>query len=82
MNKDYNDLIAIFSDLNNYIITGLNLTLKEVKSKINSLFWHISDFYTVECNCKNIKEDMNICDKNGIIFIPYLGMLMRDIIFF
>ena len=81
-NKDYNDLIAIFSALNNYIITGLNLTLKEVKSKTNSLFRQISDFCTVEGNYKNIREDMNNCDKNGIIFIPYLGMLMRDINFF
>ena len=25
---------------------------------------------------------MNNCEKNGIIFVPYLGMLMRDINFF
>ena len=81
-NKDYNDLIAIFSALNNYIITGLNLTLKEVKSRTNSIFKQISDFCTVEGNYKKIREDMNICDKGGIIFIPYLGMLMRDINFF
>ena len=81
-NKDYNDLIAIFSALNNYIITGLKLTLKEVRSRTNNLFRQISDFCTVEGNYKNIREDMNICDKNGIIFIPYLGMLMRDINFF
>ena len=81
-NKDYNDLIAIFSALNNYIITGLNLTLKEVKSKTNSLFRQISDFCTVEGNYKKIREDMNNCDNANIIFIPYLGMLMRDINFF
>ena len=80
-NNDYNDLIAIFSALNNYIITGLNLTLKEVKSKTNNLFRQISDFCTVEGNYKKIREDMNNCDKANIIFIPYLGMLMRDINF-
>ena len=81
-NKDYNDLIAIFSALNNYIITGLNLTLKEVKGKINNILKQICDFCTVEGNYKNIREDMNDCEKRGIIFVPYLGMLMRDINFF
>ena len=80
-NKDYNDLIAIFSALNNYVITGLKLTLKEVKSRTNNLFRQISEFCTVEGNYKNIREDMNNCEKTGEIFIPYLGMLMRDINF-
>ena len=80
-NKDYNDLIAIFSALNNYIITGLRLTLKEVKGRTNTLFKQLGEFCTVEGNYKNIREDMNNCDKIGEIFIPYLGMLMRDINF-
>ena len=80
-NKDYNDLIAIFSALNNYIITGLRLTLKEVKGRTNTLFRQLGEFCTVEGNYKNIREDMNNCDKTGEIFIPYLGMLMRDINF-
>ena len=46
-----------FPALNNYIITGLNLTLKEVKSKTNSLFRQISDFCTVEGNYKKIREE-------------------------
>ena len=81
-NKDYNDLIAIFSALNHYVITGLQLTLKEVRSRANSIFRNISDFCSVEGNYRKIREDMNNCDKNGIVYIPYLGMLMRDINFF
>ena len=81
-NKDYNDLIAIFSAFNHYIITGLKLTLKELKTRTNSLLNKIRSFCTVEGNYKKIREDMDICDKNGEIFIPYLGMLLRDINFF
>ena len=81
-NKDYNDLIAIFSAFNHYIITGLKLTLKEVKTKTNSLLNKIKHFCTVEGNYRKIREDMDNCDKNGEIFIPYLGMLLRDINFF
>ena len=81
-NKDYNDLIAIFSALNNYIITGLKMTLKEVKGRINSTFKQICNFCSVEGNYKYIREDMDNCEKTGEVFIPYLGMLMRDINFF
>lgn len=81
-NKDYNDLIAIFSAFNHYIITGLKLTLKEVKTKTNSILNKIKHFCTVEGNYKNIRVDMDNCDKTGEIFIPYLGMLLRDINFF
>ena len=80
-NKNYNDTIAIFSALNNYIITGLNLTLKEVKYKIKCLFEQISSFCSVEANYKNIRNDMDLCIQNEESFIPYLGLLLRDINF-
>ena len=79
--RNYNDCLAIYSALNNYIITGLNLTLKEIKSKTKSLFETISKFCTVEDNYKNIRNDMLICAQDGDSFIPYLGMLLRDINF-
>ena len=82
LKKDYNDCIAIYSALNNYIITGLKLTMKEVRTKIKYLFEQISNFCACEGNYKNIREDINICDSKGEIFIPYLGMLLRDINFF
>ena len=81
-NKDYNDLIAIFSAFNHYIITGLKLTLKEVKTKSNSILNKIRNFCAVEGNYKNIREDMNNCYNKGEFFIPYLGMLLRDLNFF
>lgn len=44
INKDYDDLISIFSVFNHYIITGLKLTLKEVKTKANSTLNKIKIF--------------------------------------
>ena len=81
-NKDYNDLIAIFSAFNHYIITGLYLTLKEVKTKFNNILNKIRNFCAIEGNYKNIREDMNNCYKKGELFIPYLGMLLRDLNFY
>ena len=82
INKDYNDLIAIYSAFNHYIITGLTLTLKEVKTKTNSILNKIKNFCSVEGNYLKIRKEMDDCIKNGETFIPYLGMLLRDITFF
>ena len=79
--KNYNDCIAIYSALNNYIITGLNLTLKEIKYKTKSTFEQISLFCSCDANYKNIRNDMHLCEDREITFIPYLGMLLRDINF-
>ena len=82
INKDYNDLIAIYSAFNHYIITGLTLTLKEVKTKTNSILNKIKNFCSVEGNYLKIRKEMDNCIKNGETFIPYLGMLLRDLNFF
>jgi hypothetical protein len=80
--KNYNDCIAIYSALNNYIITGLKLTLKALSSSTKNLFQQISDFCSCEGNYKKVREDMNLCEQKGETFIPYLGMLLRDINFY
>ena len=82
VNKDYNDLIAIFSAFNHYVITGLKLTLKEVRTKYNNILNKIRNFCAVEGNYKKIRTEMDFCNKNEEIFIPYLGMLLRDLNFF
>ena len=78
--KDYNDCIAINSALNNYIITGLNLTFKELKSKTNNLMKSIEKFCLCNGNYKFIREEIKSLNKNAI-FYPYLGMMLRDINF-
>jgi len=80
--KDYNDVIGIYSALNHYVITGLALTLKEVRHKTNMILKKISEFCSCIGNYRNIREDMNNCEKTGEVFVPYLGMFLRDINFF
>ena len=65
-----------------WVITGLKLTLKNISSKAKNLFEKISNFCSVEGNYKKIRDDMNLCEKEGINFVPYLGMLLRDINFY
>lgn len=81
--KDHNDCVAIYSALKNYIITGLKLTKKEIKSKTTkNLFKEISEFCSFEGNYKNLRIDMINCLDCNEFYIPYLGMLLRDISFY
>ena len=80
--KDYNDCIAINSALNSYIITGLNLTHKQIKYYTNTLIKDIGSFCSCNGNYKNIREDIKNLNNKKEIFYPYLGMMLRDITFF
>ena len=42
----------------------------------------IRDYCTFDGNYKNFREEMHICSKNEEFFLPYLGLLLRDISFF
>ena len=78
--NDFNDCVAIYSALNHYIISGLELTLKEIKStRTKKLFQEISLFCSCDGNYKKIREEMLLLEKKGERFIPYLGMLLRDL---
>ena len=80
--RDYNDCVAIYSALNSYIFSKLNLTFKGIKSKIKNIFIEVRKFCKCEANYKKIRDEMNICEREGLIFIPYLGMLLKDINFY
>ena len=78
--NNFNDLFAINSALNNYIITGLGFTLKEVKSKTLILLKDINKF----CDCRgNYKKVRNYMDglKKDEYYLPYLGLLLKDLAF-
>ena len=79
--KDYNDCIAINSALHSYIITGLNLTFKELKNKTNNLIKSIGKFCSCNGNYKYIREEIQNLDNKKEFYYPYLGMMLRDITF-
>ena len=79
--KDYNDILAINSALKNYIITGLNLTWKELSSKTKKMINDIDYFCSFEKNFRNIRNDMNALNKSEF-YVPYLGLLLKDLNFY
>ena len=79
--KDYNDCVTINLALNNYIITGLNKTMKDLSSEKKELMKTISRFCRYQGNYKKLREDMNKLEYNDF-YIPYLGMILKDLAFF
>ena len=77
--KDYNDCVAIFSALNNYIIAGLKKTNDEMKSKAS--FKQLKKFCRYQGNYKKIREDMKSLSINDF-YVPYLGMILKDLAFY
>ena len=79
--KDQSNCFAIKSALSHYIITGLNLTFKEIKSKTKSILTELDDYCSLEGNYKCFREEIKNIKKNEF-FVPYLGTLLRDFTFF
>ena len=63
-------------------ISGLKLTMKEVKTRTKNLFKEISEYCTFEGNYKNLREEIVNCLNFNEFYIPYLGMLLRDISYY
>jgi hypothetical protein len=76
--KNHNDCIAISMTLNNN--GNLKEVRKELKTKTKNQLQQIGNFCTCLGNYSNIKEDMRQCEKTGEIFIPYLGLLLKEIL--
>ena len=79
--KDYNDIFAINSVFNNYIISNLFLTWKEVGGKTMKLIKDINKFCSIEGNYKIARDDMKELTRNDF-YTPYLGMLLKDLNFY
>ena len=79
--KDQSNCFAIISALNHYLINGLDMTFKEVKSKSKIMLNKIKEYCNLEGNNKVFREEIkNI--KQGEFFVPYLGCLLRDLTYF
>ena len=79
--KDQSNCFAIKSAMSHYIITGLNLTLKEIKAKTKSILNELDGYCSLEGNYKNFREEIKNINKNEF-YVPYLGLLLRDFTFF
>ena len=78
--NNYNDSMSIKSALNHYIVMKLKLTWKYVKKAYTKKLEELNEFFSCEGNYKFLREEIKTL-KN-VPFVPYLGILMRDIAFY
>ena len=77
-NYDFNDYLAINVALNNYIITGLQLTFKEISKNYVSKLMKMNNLCNVQGNYLEIRKIMKKIPKKAF-YIPYLGILLKDL---
>ena len=53
-----------------------------MSTKANTLHNKIKEYCSIEGNYKYFREEMIKCAKNNEFYIPYLGILLRDISFY
>jgi len=79
--KDQSNCLAINSALNHYIITGLDQTLINLKPSTKIIMKEIMDYCSLEGNYKIFREEIKNIKKDEF-YLPYLGIILRDFIFF
>ena len=79
--KDESDCFAIKSALSHYIITGLNLTLNQINSRTRKIMNEIDEYCNLEGNYKTFRDEIKNIKKKEF-FVPYLGIILRDLTFF
>ena len=78
--KDYNNFNDCFSvqlALSSFIILNLKETWKEVKKEYKDMLNELNYFCSPLQNFKNLRNGIAICNSQP--FIPFLGLLLRDI---
>ena len=77
---DFNDYLAINVALNNYIITGLQLTFRELSKNYENKLMKMNSLCSVQGNYLEIRKLLKKIPKNTF-YIPYPGILLKDLTF-
>ena len=74
---NYNDSFAIKQAISHYIIQKLKQSWKYVSKNAKRLHNELNVLYSFNNNFMNLRNEIKQC--KGVPYIPYLGMLLRDI---
>lgn len=80
--KNFNDSLSIKSALEHYIVKGLKKTWKRVSSSYKGKLEAMNDIFNCEGNYKALREEIEKCKELKCPYIPYLGLLLKDVAFY
>ena len=78
--NNFNDSMAIKQALTHFIVQKLKKSWKFVAKPALKLYDELNELYSCDGNYRNLREELKRCE--GTPFVPYLGILLRDINFF
>lgn len=78
--NNFNDSMAIKQALTHFIIQKLKKSWKFVTKPALKLYDELNELYSCDGNYRNLRDELKKCE--GTPFVPYLGILLRDINFF
>lgn len=80
--NNFNDCMIITTALMNFILKKMQKTWKKVRPEYIDILKKLKMFCTCEECYKNIRKAIENCVLNKMPFIPYLGILLKDISFY
>ena len=78
--NNFNDSMAIKQALTHFIIQKLKKSWRFVTKPALKLYDELNELYSCDGNYRNLRDELKKCE--GTPFVPYLGILLRDINFF
>ena len=75
--KNFNDSISILLALSGHIISSLKETWKEVNENSKIIFQKLVNLFSPINNFGKLRNEIKLCKKQP--FIPFLGLLLKDI---
>ena len=78
--NNFNDSMAIKQALTHFIIQKLKKSWKFVTKPALKLYDELNELYSCDGNYRNLRDELKKCE--GTPYVPYLGILLRDINFF
>ena len=75
--KNFNDSISILLALSGHIISSLKETWKEVNENSKTIFQKLVNLFSPINNFGKLRNEIKLCKKQP--FIPFLGLLLKDI---
>ena len=78
--NNFNDSMAIIQALTHFIIQKLKKTWKYVSKHSKEEYGLLKELYSCDDNYRNLRNEINKCQN--VPFVPYLGILLRDINFY
>lgn len=77
--NNFNDCMIITTGLQNFILSRLTETQSKIRKDYKDIFSELKEFCTLQGSYVNIRKEIEKCMNSKSTFIPYLGIILKEI---